>query len=83
LEKFRETFDKDLELLSFREIDTNVTLDFVCEILARGVEIKNISNDVLVNIVELGNEGRLSSLRLREVLKDLNDVMTLMIMDYR
>ncbi len=82
LEKFRETFDKDLELLSFREIDTNVTLDFVCEILARGVEIKNISNDVLVNIVELGNEGRLSSLRLREVLKDLNDVMTLMIMDY-
>ena len=50
-------------MLSFREIDTNVTLDFVCR-SARGVEIKNISNDVLVNIVELGNEDDFSSLRL-------------------
>ncbi|HQE50177.1 MAG TPA: DNA integrity scanning diadenylate cyclase DisA [Fervidobacterium sp.] len=82
LEKFRETFDNDLELLNLREIEGNVTLDFVCEILIRGIEIRDISNSVLLNIVELGSEGRLSSLRLREVLKDLNEIMTLMILDY-
>lgn len=82
LERFREAFDKSLDVLDKMELEGNVPLDFVCEILIRGIEIKVISNNILVHIVELGNEGRLSSLRLREVLKDLNDLITLIIMDY-
>jgi len=82
LERFREEFDKNLLTLDKLEVEGNVPLDFVCETLMRGIEIKVISNNISVNIIELGNEGRLSSLRLREVLKDLNEILTLMIMDY-
>ncbi|MCX7653234.1 MAG: DNA integrity scanning diadenylate cyclase DisA [Fervidobacterium sp.] len=82
LERFRESLDKNLDYLDKMELRGGVPLDFVCEVLIRGVEIKVISNNILVHIVELGNEGRLASLRLREVLKDLNDILVLIIMDY-
>lgn len=82
LERFRESFDRDLELLDKLEIDGSVPLDSVCEILIRGIEIKSISSSIELNIIELGVEGRLSQLRLREVLKDLEELLTLVIMDY-
>ena len=82
LERFRESFDKDLEILDEVEIEGNVSLDSVCEILIRGVEIKTISTNVQLNIIELGSEGKLSQMRLRETLKDLNEILTLIIMDY-
>ncbi|MGB9614127.1 MAG: DNA integrity scanning diadenylate cyclase DisA [Fervidobacterium sp.] len=82
LERFREDFDKSLSLLDKFEVQGKVPLDFICEILIRGGEIKTISSQIAINIIELGSEGRLASLRLREVLKDLNDILLLMIMDY-
>lgn len=82
LERFRESFNKSLELLDKLEIEGNVSLGSVCEILIRGIEIKSISSSIEISIVELGVEGRLSQLRLREVLKDLDEILTLIIMDY-
>lgn len=82
LEKFRELFDRDLETLNFDEIDGSVTLDSVCGILIRGAEIRNISRDLETSIVELGSEGKLSSLRLREILRGLEETLSLLVMDY-
>ncbi|WP_448375626.1 DNA integrity scanning diadenylate cyclase DisA [Fervidobacterium sp.] len=82
IERFRESFDRDLEILDESEIEGNVSLDSVCEILVRGIEIKTISANVQLSIIELGSEGRLSQMRLREALKDLNEILTLIIMDY-
>ncbi|MFN6991551.1 MAG: DNA integrity scanning diadenylate cyclase DisA, partial [Fervidobacterium sp.] len=82
LERFRESFNNNIERLNRLEVEGEVPLDFVCETLIRGIDIKTISNSILVNVIELGNEGRLSSLRLREVLTDLDDIMVLLIMDY-
>lgn len=82
LERFREAFDNNIEKLNRLEVEGSVSLDFICETLIRGVDIKSISSSILVNVIELGNEGRLFSLRLREILTDLDDIMVLLIMDY-
>lgn len=82
LERFREIFDRDLELLNYKEIEGNVTLDFICGLLLRSAEIHNIASEIQLQIIELGIEGKLASLRLREVLRDLDELTLLLIMDY-
>ncbi|MGQ9856215.1 MAG: DNA integrity scanning diadenylate cyclase DisA [Fervidobacterium sp.] len=82
LERFREAFDKDLEKLDEIEVEGRVPLEFICELLIRGVEINAISANIQTSIVELGNEGKLAQLRLREVLSDLDEIIKLLVMDY-
>ncbi|MDK2949922.1 MAG: diadenylate cyclase, partial [Thermotoga sp.] len=69
----------DLEVL---ELENRVTLADVVRTLMKGVELLRITEETRPYIVELGEEGRLARMQLRELTEDVDDLMVLLIMDY-
>lgn len=82
LEKYKDNFDKLLSDLEVLELENRVTLADVVRTLMKGVELLRITEETRPYIVELGEEGRLARMQLRELTEDVDDLMVLLIMDY-
>ncbi len=67
LEKQRELFNTLIADLNLMEIEKFVTLNDVCLVLRRSEIIRRISENIKRDLVELGKEGRIVSLRLKEL----------------
>lgn len=68
LERFIDALNEALEDLSIREFQDMVTIFDVCRTLQRYERVRRISREMEPYLLELGVEGRLTSLQLQEVL---------------
>jgi len=82
LEKQKEVFNDLLINLNILEINDLVTINDVCDVLQRIEMIKRISDIVRRYLVELGKEGIIVSMRLKELTKNLNKEREMILKDY-
>jgi diadenylate cyclase len=80
--RFRQRFDSTLSALSALEIADTVTLRDVVAVLQPAELLDRIANEVQVDLVELGEDGRMLRLQLEEVLDGIDPVRRLVVRDY-
>jgi diadenylate cyclase len=80
--RFRERFDSTLSALSALEFADTVTVRDVVAVLQPAELLDRIADDVRVDLVELGEDGRLLRLQLEEVLDGIDPVRRLVVRDY-
>jgi len=81
LEKYTSILHNAMRDLGVREFQDMVTVFDVCGTIQRAEMVRRIGEEIGPQIIELGSEGRLIELQLREHIADLDEGM-LMIDDY-
>lgn len=82
LEKYRAVFDDAINNLGVMEFDDAVTLDDVAFVVQRAEMCMRIVSEIDRYIIELGNEGRLVSMQLEELVANVEEDISLVIEDY-
>jgi len=82
LEKQREVFDELLMNLNVLEVTGLVSIADICSILQRLEMIKKMAHIINEYIVELGREGIIVRMRMREVTKNIDKEQEKIIKDY-
>ncbi len=82
LEKQREVFDELLINLNVLEVTSLVSIADICSILQRLEMIRKMAQITNEYIVELGREGIIVRMRMREVTKDIDKKREEIIRDY-
>ena len=82
MRRFRQRFDVALTALSALEIADTVTVRDVVAVLQPAELLTGIADEVKVDLVELGEDGRLLRLQLEEVLDGIDPVRRLVVRDY-
>ena len=82
LEKQREIYNGLITNLNLLEIENLISVNDVCSVLQRLEIIKRISAIVKRYLIELGKEGMVVSMRLKELTGNLNKEEELIITDY-
>lgn len=82
LEKQRDVFDELLDVLNLRELEKGSTIDDVCLVLQRIEIIKRISEVVKRYLIELGREGIIVKMRLKELIGTIEKEEALILRDY-
>ena len=81
LEKYKSVLTKGLTTLSALEFEDLATLADVAALVVRSEQVHRIAQEIGRNIIELGNEGRLVSMQMEELMSEDDDV-NLLIKDY-
>ena len=82
LEKYKKVFDNKLNLLNEYEFNDIVTLQNVLVAIQRAEMVMRIVEEIQSQIYELGNDGRLVSMQLEELIGGLEKEEMLIIKDY-
>jgi diadenylate cyclase len=82
LERYRDRLDEVRNALSSLEVEDLVTLRDMVAVLQRTEMVSRIASEIEVDIVELGNEGRLVGLQLAELMAGVEDDRRFLIKDY-
>ncbi len=82
LEKQKETFDELISHLNVLEITGLTTMSDVCNVLQTAEIMRRISENVKKYLIELGKEGAIVSMRLKELTKSLSKERESIIRDY-
>jgi len=82
LEKQREVFDELLMNLNVLEVTSLVSIADICSVLQRLEMIRKMAQIINEYIVELGREGIIVRMRMREVTKDIDKKLDEIIKDY-
>ncbi|MCF7910232.1 DNA integrity scanning diadenylate cyclase DisA [Candidatus Pacearchaeota archaeon] len=82
LEKQKEIFNESMINLNILEINNLVSINDVSKILQRIEIIKRISDIVKRYLVELGKEGIIVSMRLKELTKNISSEREMILKDY-
>ena len=82
LEKQREIYNGLISNLNILEIENLVTTNDLCNILQRLEIIKRISGIVKRYLIELGKEGMVVSMRLKELVGNLHKEEEMILKDY-
>jgi diadenylate cyclase len=82
LEKQREIYDDLLTNLNVLEVTGLVSLSDVCSILQRIEMINRIDDALKKSIVELGKEGNIIKMRLRELTRGIDKTEKMIMRDY-
>lgn len=82
LEKQKEIFDSLLQHLNVLEITDLVSTSDVCDVLQRMEIVRRISDNVRRYLVELGKEGIIVSMRLKELTRNLANERGSILEDY-
>ena len=82
LEKQRESFTEVINNLNLLELQRMVTIKDVCGVIQRFEIIKRISDVVKRYLVELGKEGAIVSMRLKDLTRGLDKEEELLLKDY-
>ncbi len=80
--RFRQRFDTTLAALSAVEIADTVTARDVVAVLQPAELLDRIADDVMVDLVELGEDGRMLRLQLEEVIDGIEPARRLVVRDY-
>lgn len=81
LEKYMTALDGALDDLSAREFEDMVTIFDVCKTVQRYEMVDRIAKEIRPYILELGTEGRLIEMQLKELIIPLDDAQ-LVVKDY-
>ncbi len=82
LEKKKDVFNDLFSHLNILEITNLVTMSDICNVLQTLEIIRRISENVKKYLVELGKEGIIVSMRLKELTKNLNKERESILKDY-
>lgn len=82
LEKQRESFDSNIEKLTEFELQNNPKLEQVCKVIQNGEQMRRMLESLEQNVIELGNEGKAIKSRLKEIMKNADEEVSLVIKDY-
>ncbi|WHY86431.1 DNA integrity scanning diadenylate cyclase DisA [Neobacillus novalis] len=82
LEKYKVVLEHSITNLSILEFEESVTYNDFLLVLHRFEMVLKIKNELLTYLHELGTEGRLIRLQLKEILTDLEKEVMLIIKDY-
>jgi len=82
VEKQREVFDELVINMNLLEINSMVSVGDVCSILERLEMIRKMSNIINEYIIELGKDGIILRMRMREINKGIEKVQDLIMKDY-
>jgi len=82
LEKQKELFNELLDNLNVLELRRIATTNDVCLVLQRGEIIKRISEIVRRYLVELGKEGSIISIRMKELMSNVYKEQEMILKDY-
>ncbi len=82
LERYRDRLDEVRGTLSSLEVEDLVTLRDMVAVLQRTEMVRRIATEIEVDIIELGDEGRLVQLQLLELMAGVEDDRRLLIKDY-
>jgi len=82
LEKQKDVFNDLFSHLNILEITNLVTMSDICNVLQTLEIIRRISENVKKYLVELGKEGIIVSMRLKELTKNLNKERESILKDY-
>jgi len=82
LEKYVSVLDRVMANLNLLEFQDLVTLFDVMTAIQRTEMVMRIVDEVEMNIIELGNEGRLISMQLSELVRNVEEDENLLIRDY-
>lgn len=83
LEKYRKVYDSKLSILNEYEFNDIVTLDNVLTVIQRAEMVMKIVEEIQKNIYELGDDGRLVSMQLEELIGGLEKEEIQVIKDYK
>ena len=83
LEKYRKVYDSKLSILNEYELNDIVTLDNVLTVIQRAEMVMRIVEEIQKNIYELGDDGRLVSMQLEELIGGLEKEEIQVIKDYK
>jgi len=82
LEKQRESFNESINNLNILELQRIVAIKDVCGVIQRFEIIKRISEVVKRYLIELGKEGAIVSMRLKDLTRGLDKEEELLLKDY-
>lgn len=82
LEKQREVFDELIANMNLLEINNMVSVGDVCSILERLEMIRKMSNIINEYIIELGKDGIILRMRMREITKGIEKTEDFIMKDY-
>ncbi|MEJ2267871.1 MAG: DNA integrity scanning diadenylate cyclase DisA, partial [Nanoarchaeota archaeon] len=82
LEKQRDVFDEYLDNLNSLELQRSSTVNDVCYVLQRAEIMKRIEAIVQRYLIELGREGMIVRMRLKELMGNLQKEEDLILKDY-
>ena len=82
LEKYRKVYDSKLSILNEYEFNDIVTLDNVISVIQRAEMVKRIVEEIKKKIYELGEDGRLVSMQLEELIGGLEKEEMQLVKDY-
>ncbi len=82
LEKQKESFNETITNLNLMELQRAVTVKDVCGVIQRFEIIKRISEIVKRYLIELGREGAIVSMSLKDLTKGLDKEEELLLKDY-
>lgn len=82
LQKYKSVLDQSLFNLSALEFEDLVTLSDVCTVVQRAEMVLRIGDEIDRYICELGNEGRLVSMQLEELIFDVEIEANMVLRDY-
>ena len=82
LEKYKKVFDNKLNILNEYEFNDIVTLDNVISVIQRAEMVKRIVEEIKKKIYELGEDGRLVSMQLEELIGGLEKEEMQLVKDY-
>ena len=82
VEKYMKVFDRKLNLLNEYEFNDIVTLENVIVAIQRAEMVMSVADEVQKAIYELGEDGRLLEMQLKELVGDLETEELLMVKDY-
>lgn len=82
LEKQRELFDQHVERLDRAELQNYHDLQQALEVIQKGSAIQKIADDMQRVFIELGKEGSLMKVRLKEIMSGVQEETDLVIKDY-
>jgi diadenylate cyclase len=82
LEKQKEAFDELLKNLNVLEITKLVSIADVCGVLQRIEVINKMMDTMRRYLIELGNQGTILRMRVRELFRDINVIEEQLLKDY-
>ena len=82
VEKYKKVFDNKIDIMNEYEFNDIVTLENVLNVIQRAEMTMRMAEEVNKRIIELGEEGRLVSIQLDELIGGLEKDEELLIKDY-
>lgn len=82
LEKYKKVFDSKLNILNEYEFNDIVTLDNVIGVLQRAEMVMQIVEEIQRQVAELGEDGRLVSMQLEQLIGGIEKEELLIVKDY-